>query len=145
MNKFIEKYKYEYKNKYLIISKIKTINNECKNGCRIKVDNNYIYIEAYNKNTILLAYELIKKEIKNLDINSKKIIKIEKINNNINNFNILDNENIIECIQTKPIIMNTNVLLNEKKEDPIYKILKNENLSNEEKKRKIEVVEEEEE
>ena len=35
----------------------------CKNGCNILINDDYITIEALDKNTILLAYELIEKEI----------------------------------------------------------------------------------
>tara|TARA_B100001094_G_C18180758_1_gene800742 strand:+ start:1229 stop:1723 length:495 start_codon:yes stop_codon:yes gene_type:complete len=150
MNKLIESYEYDFKYKYFIISKIKNINNQCKNGCRVKVDNKYIYIEANNKNTILLAYELIKKEIKSKykEDNNTEIVKKEVLDNkNINNFEILNNENIIECIQYKPIIMNNINILNNKKEHHIYKILKDNSLSNEEKKRNkiaLKLLEEEE-
>ena len=95
MNKIKNQFNYEYKYKYLIKSKIKDISFKCKNGCNIFINDNKIIIEAIDKNTILLAYELIKKEI---NINKKNINNIKNDKCLIKNYDVLENDNIVNFI-----------------------------------------------
>ena len=145
-----QSFDYDFKHKFLIISNIKKINNQCKNGCKINVSNSKIKITANNKNTILYAYELIKKVINNIE---NKVEKKEKLlvedNSFKNKYDVLEN-NIIEFINNNTEKPQTKVYqckIEEKKEDRIYTILNNKELSEEEKKSNkiaLELLEEEE-
>ena len=133
--KFSKKYTYNFKNKYYIISKIKKISNQCKNGCKIIVDNEYINIEAYNNNTILLAYELIKNELKLL--NNNNVNKpIEKKNETPSNkFSLLENDSVVDYVFHTNNNSNEYIYkINKKieKKDKLLEILNNNNVSKEE-------------
>lgn len=137
MNYISNTYPYEFKYKYYIISKIKKITNQCKNGCKIYLNNKNIIIKAFNNNTVLLAYELIKKELKLLDNKEIKNDNIEIKQEITNKFDVLENDNIVDYIIKNENIPNTKVYNIEntiKKEEHIYKILNNSNVSEEEQK-----------
>ena len=133
MNKLSKSYQYDYKHKYFIISKIKYITNQCKNGCFIKLTDNEIIINAYNQNTILLAYELIKKEIKKINIEKKNEKNIEIIEyNNINNYNILENDSVVDYVFNNNNNKVYTIENKPEKKDKLIEILNNNNLSKEE-------------
>ena len=149
-DKLFQEFNYEKKDKDFIISKINKITNNSKNGCKIYVDDNKINIKANNKNTILYAYELIKKELSSRNNNNiKKQIK-EDIDNEIsfrNKYDLLETDTIVEhIINNKEEKINNNLnnnfqnkilkcnIYDLEKKDKIYEILNNDKLSEEEKK-----------